>query len=57
VEEPDDSPRERIITGEREQRAAVMMVEEVDRKSFLLRVERMLWRAIFDRERTYAALK
>jgi hypothetical protein len=57
VEERDYDPRERIVTGEREQRAAAMMVGEVDRKAFLLGVERMLWRAIFDRERAYAALK
>ena len=46
-----------MVTGEREQRAAAMMVGEVDRKPFWLGVERMLWRAVFDRERAYAALK
>ena len=45
-----------MITEEREQRAAAMMIGEVDRKVFLLGVERMLWKAIFDRERAYAAL-
>jgi hypothetical protein len=35
-----------MVTGEREQRAAAMMDGEVGQKTFLLRVERMLWRAI-----------
>ena len=34
-----------------------MMDGEVGQKTFLLRIEKMLWRAIFDRERAYAALK
>jgi hypothetical protein len=46
---------------ERGQRAAAMMVGEVDRRktadTFLLRVERMMRRVIFDTERAYAALK
>jgi hypothetical protein len=48
-----------MITGERGQRATA--IGEVDRrgrgKAFLLGVERMLRRVIFDRERAYAALK
>jgi hypothetical protein len=53
-----------MVTGERGQHAAAMMVGEVDRretadavKLFLLGAERMLRRVIFDRERAYAALK
>ena len=64
MEERDYGPRERMITGERGQRAAVMMVGEVESretadpvKVFLLGVERMLRRVIFDGERAYAALK
>jgi hypothetical protein len=53
-----------MITGEWGHRAAAMMVGEVDRrktadaviKAFLLGVEKMLRRAILDRERAYAAL-
>jgi hypothetical protein len=64
LEERDYGPREKMITGERGQRATAMMVGEVDRcetvdrhettdavKRILLRVERMLRRVIFDRER------
>ena len=40
-----------------EQRAAARMIGEVGQRAFLLGVERMLRRAIFDREREYAALK
>jgi hypothetical protein len=63
MEERDCGPREGIIAGERGQRAAVIMVREVNRretvdvgKAFSFEVERCCG-AIFDRERAYAALK
>jgi hypothetical protein len=61
MEERNCGPREGVITGERGQRAAVIMVREVNRretgcgKVFLFEAERCCG-AISDRDRAYAAL-